>query len=82
MVWFLITNIILSIICFNLIQWADFHLFTYLGEVEINGKWEQCFMYHTLTIPARIVTFAIPVGAMFICFACWGLFFDIMGPLF
>jgi hypothetical protein len=36
-------------------------------------------MYHTLTIPARVIAFLIPIFMMVIYFTCWGLFFDIMG---
>lgn len=68
-------NIIITYASFVVVQWADYHLFTYLGEVEVApGKWEMCFMYDTLTIPARIATFLIAFAAVGIAIFSWYLF--------
>lgn len=74
-----VLNIIITYVSFIVVQWADFHLFTYLGEAEITpGHWEMCFMYDTLTIPARIFAFGAAVLAMFITIAAWGSFIGIV----
>ena len=72
--WHLVIAIALSIVCYYIVSWANHYLFTYLGDAEINGEWKQCFMYHTLTIPARIAAMMIAVFSIFCAVTAWASF--------
>lgn len=58
--WHFLGCLAVTFVSWLLWSWADHYLFTFLGEAEINGEWKMCYMYHTLTIPARLV--AVLVG--------------------
>lgn len=71
MFWAIIFAILISCGCFYVWKWADHYLFAYLGEAEINGHIEHCYMYDTLSIPARIVAFMCGVFAIGIFELTW-----------
>ena len=71
--------IAISIGCYFVWSWADSYLFTYLGEVETCSGIEQCYMYDTLSWPARIVAFLCGTAAIIIFVLTW---FSIYGILF
>lgn len=73
-----VVNIIITGFCWLVLSWADHHLFTYLGEAEINGEWKMCYMYHTLTIPARIVAFLCGVAAIAVFVTTWAAFIGLV----
>lgn len=68
--WHLVIAIALSIVCYYVVSWANYCLFTYLGTD--NGQ--QIFTYHALTIPARIVAMAIAIFSMFCAVTAWASF--------
>ena len=70
--------IVLSIGCYFVWSWANDMLFTYLGEVEINGRTEACYTYDTMTLPARIVCFLCGVAAITIFWLTWFGIYAIM----
>lgn len=67
----IVLGIIISSGCFFLWSWANDNLFTYLGDVEINGHMEACYTYDTMTLPARIVCFLCGVAAITIFWLTW-----------
>lgn len=72
--WFFVANIIITAVCFVVVSWANHYLFTYLGQAEINGTWKHCYMYHTLTIPARVVAMTLAILAIAVCVTVWYAF--------
>lgn len=70
--------IIISIGCYYVWSWADAYLFTYLGDVETCAGIEQCYMYDTLSWPARIVTFLCGVSAIIVFIITWFGVYDIL----
>ena len=74
MFWHLIAAIVLTGICVYVVSWANHYLFEYLGDAEINGKWKMCYMYHTLTIPARIFAMGFAILTMFLAVTAWASF--------
>lgn len=71
MFWVIIFAIIISCGCFYVWEWADHYLFAYLGDTEINGRIEHCYMYDTLTWPARIVAFLCGTAAIAVFILTW-----------
>lgn len=68
---FFIFAIIATFVCYHVWAWAHARLFTFLGYDD-NGS--VLVGYHALTIPARIVAFAIGCMAIFICCEVWFAF--------
>ena len=75
MLWVIIAAITISVGCYFIWSWADHYLFTYLGEVEIENEIQHCYMYDTLSIPARIVAFLCGVFAIGIFELTWSWIF-------
>lgn len=71
MFWVIIFAILISCVCFYIWEWADSYLFTYLGEVEIDGRIEHCYTYDTLTWPSRIVAFLCGCAAIDVFIWTW-----------
>lgn len=71
MLWVIIVATLISIGCYFVWSWANAYLFTYLGEVETCAGTEHCYMYDTLSIPARIVCFMGGVIAITIFTLTW-----------
>lgn len=68
----IVINICLTVGCWFVWSWSNESLFTYLGEAEITpDKWEKCYTYDLMTIPARIVCFLCGVAAIAFCFSIW-----------
>ena len=70
---------IISYVCYLVWSWANAHLFTYLGDVETCAGIEHCYMYDTLSWPARIVTFLCGCAAITVFILTW---FSVYGILF
>lgn len=70
----IVINICLTIGCYFVCSWANHYLFEYLGDAEINGEWKMCYMYHTLTIPARIFAMSAAIVSMFVAITGWASF--------
>ena len=75
----LIIAIIISIGCYLLWDFSNSSLFTFLGEVEIDGEIEKCYTYDTMTLPARIVAFLCGVFAIILFWLTW---FSVYGIIF
>lgn len=71
MFWIIIAAILISIGCYFIWSWANAYLFTYLGEVETCSGVEKCYMYDTLSIPARIVCFLCGTAAIAVFVFTW-----------
>ncbi len=71
MFWIIIAAILVSIGCYFVWSWANAYLFTYLGEVETCSGIEKCYMYDTLSIPARIVCFLCGTAAITVFVVTW-----------
>lgn len=79
MFWVILTAVLITVGCYFIWDWADRALFTYLGEAEITpGKWESCYTYDLMTIPARLVAFLCGVGSIFIFTLTWFFVCDII----
>ena len=63
--------LVVSVFCYYVWAWADAYLFTYLGEVETCAGIEHCYMYDTLSIPARIVCFLCGCAAIAVFILTW-----------
>ena len=70
MFWHLIAAIVLTGICIYVVSWANYYLFTYLGDD--NGQ--MIFTYHALTIPARIFAMGFAILTMFLAITAWTSF--------
>ena len=70
--------IVVSIGCYFVWSWADTYLFTYLGDVETCTGIEHCYMYDTLSIPARIVCFLCGVAAITVFIVTWASVYVIL----
>jgi len=73
-IYFFILNIIITIGAWFLWSYSNDMLFTYLGEAEVNGHMESCYMYDTLSLGERIFTFGLGVFAIAIFQFVWMLF--------
>ena len=74
----IIIALFISLGCYFIWSWADTYLFTYLGDVETCSGIERCYMYDTLSWPARIVTFLCGVAAITIFELTWFSVYDIL----
>ena len=71
--------VIISHVCYSIWSLADAYLFTYLGDVETCAGIEHCYMYDTLSWPARIVAFLCGTAAIIVFVVTW---FSVYGILF
>lgn len=71
MIYFLICNILVTILGWFVLSWAHAYLFTYLGEDE-DG--DPVFMYHALTIPAKMIASLMGCLSIAAPLYTWGLF--------
>lgn len=71
----IVMNVIVTYICWNVLVYANTYLFTYLGTDD-DGK--QLFMYHALTIPARCLTFGAGILAILIFEIMWASFIGVV----
>lgn len=79
MFWVILTAALITVGCYWIWDWGYVSLFTYLGEAEITpGKWEMCYTYDLMTIPARIVAFLCGVAAIFVFVLTWFVVYGIL----
>lgn len=79
MFWVILTAALITVGCYWIWDWGYASLFTYLGEAEITpGKWEMCYTYDLMTIPARIVAVLCMLGSTLLCVLTWLFVYDII----
>ncbi len=79
MFWVILTAILITIASYGIWDWGSNLLFTYLGEAEIApNKWEACYSYDLMTIPARVVTFLCMLGSTLFAVLTWFFVYDII----